>query len=98
MLHVYARKADRFSLREISNAAIEQAIAPALWYDLLNPTPQEVTEVEAALHISIPTRDEMEDIELSARLYQEVGAEFMTMTALTNLDSDEPAKMPVTFI
>jgi magnesium transporter len=40
----------------------------------------------------------MEDIELSARLYQEDGAAFMTMTALTNLDGDEPAKMPVTFI
>jgi magnesium transporter len=98
MLQVYARKGDRFSLREISNPAIEQAISPALWYDLLAPTPAEVKDVEAALHITIPTREEMEDIELSARLYQEDGAEFMTMTALTNLDSDEPAKMPVTFI
>ena len=98
MLQIYARKADRFCLREISNPAIEQAISPALWYDLLNPTPEEVKDVEAALHITIPSREEMEDIELSARLYQEDGASFMTMTALTNLDSDEPAKMPVTFI
>jgi len=98
MLQIYARKADRFCLREISNPAIEQAISPALWYDLLSPTLEEVQEVEAALHIAIPTREEMEDIELSARLYQEDGAAFLTMTALTNLDSDEPAKMPVTFI
>lgn len=98
MLQIYARKADRFCLREISNPAIEQAISPALWYDLLNPTSEEVREVEDALHISIPTREEMEDIELSARLYQEGSAAFMTMTALTNLDGDEPAKMPVTFI
>ena len=98
MLQIYARKADRFCLRDISNPAIEQAISPALWYDLLSPTPEDVKEVEAALHISIPTREEMEDIELSARLYQEDGAAFLTMTALTNLDSDEPAKMPVTFI
>ena len=98
MLQIYARKADRFCLREISNPAIEQAISPALWYDLLSPTLEEVQEVEAALHVAIPTRDEMEDIELSARLYQEDGASFLTMTALTNLDSDEPAKMPVTFI
>lgn len=98
MLQIYARKADRFCLREISNPAIEQAISPALWYDLLSPTLEEVQEVEAALHIAIPTREEMEDIELSARLYQEDGAAFLTMTALTNLDSDESAKMPVTFI
>ncbi|HEV7251150.1 MAG TPA: magnesium transporter CorA family protein [Shinella sp.] len=98
MLQIYARKADRFCLREISNPAIEQAISPALWYDLLNPTAEEVTDVETALRITMPTREEMEDIELSARLYQEDGAAFMTMTALTNLDGDEPAKMPVTFI
>ncbi|WLR93755.1 magnesium transporter CorA family protein [Shinella zoogloeoides] len=98
MLQIYARKADRFCLREISNPAIEQAISPALWYDLLNPTPEEAKDVEAALHLSIPSREEMEDIELSARLYQEDGATFMTMTALSNLDGDEPAKMPVTFI
>jgi len=98
MLQIYARKADRFCLRDISNPAIEQAISPALWYDLLAPTVEEVKEVESALHISIPTREEMEDIELSARLYQENGAEFMTMTMLTNLDGDEPVKMPVTFV
>ena len=47
MLQVYARKAERFCLRPVSNAAIEQAISPALWYDLLDPSPQEVAEVEA---------------------------------------------------
>ncbi|UPA25460.1 magnesium transporter CorA family protein [Shinella oryzae] len=98
MLQIYARRADRFCLREISNPAIEQAISPALWYDLLSPTPAEIKDVQEALHVSIPTREEMEDIELSARLYQEDGASFMTMTALTNLDSDEPAKTPITFI
>ena len=39
-------------------------------------------------------RDEMEEIELSARLYHEGGAEFMTMTAVTKLDTDEPVKTP----
>ncbi len=38
--------------------------------------------MEKALGLDLPTRDEMEEIELSARLYQEDGAEFMTMTAL----------------
>ncbi|MCP8895744.1 magnesium transporter CorA family protein [Shinella daejeonensis] len=98
MLHVYARKAERFCRVEFTNAAIEQTITPALWYDLLEPTAEEVKDLEAALRLSLPTREEMEDIELSARLYQEDGAEFMTMTALAHLDTDEPAKMPVTFI
>jgi magnesium transporter len=69
-----------------------------VWFDLLNPEPGEIRRVETALGLDLPTRDEMEEIELSARLYQEDGAEFMTMTALAGLDGDDPVKTPVTFI
>ncbi len=44
----------------------------------------------SALGISLPSREEMQEIEVSARLYNEGGAEFMTITALAMLDSDEP--------
>ena len=73
--------------------------APALvWIDLLNPAPDEDAAVEQHLGLSIPTRAEMAEIELSSRLYHEDGAEFMTMTALASLDGDEPIKTPITFI
>ncbi|MDI6835166.1 MAG: magnesium transporter CorA family protein [Rhizobiaceae bacterium] len=109
MLRIYFREAERLVLRDKSeetvteNTATEvtaaaEAVAPVLWYDLVSPTPAESRHVEQALGLEIPTRDEMEEIELSARLYQEDGAEFMTLTALTNLDGDTPAKTPVTFI
>lgn len=81
--------------------AVEPAVARKpgpIWYDLLNPDPGEIRLVEEALGLDLPTRDEMEEIELSARLYQEDGAEFMTMTALAGLDGDDPVKTPVTFI
>jgi Mg2+ and Co2+ transporter CorA len=68
-----------------------------IWFDLFNPTPQEDRLVEQRLGISIPTRDEMEEIELSSRLYHEDSAEFMTMTAVTNFDTDERVKTPITF-
>jgi magnesium transporter len=71
---------------------------PAIWYDLYNPSAEETRLVEGQLGIEIPTRDEMQEIELSDRLYQEAGAEFMTMTAAAKLDSDYPVKVPVTFI
>ena len=70
----------------------------AVWFDLLNPTAEEDKQVEQRLGISIPTKGEMEEIELSARLYNEDGAEFMTVTAVLNLDADEPVKTPVTFV
>lgn len=71
---------------------------PVIWFDLFNPSSEETRLVEERLGIAIPTRDEMQEIELSDRLYQEDGAEFMTMTATAKLDSDYPAKVPVTFI
>jgi magnesium transporter len=69
-----------------------------VWIDLLTPTAEEEDLVEAELGLAIPSQAEMQEIELSARLYQESGAEFMTMTALANLDGDEPVKTPVTFV
>jgi magnesium transporter len=39
-----------------------------MWFDRLNPTPEEDRLVESILGISIPTREEMEEIESSARL------------------------------
>jgi magnesium transporter len=70
----------------------------ALWIDLLNPTRHEDHYVEHVLGLSIPTREEAQDIEVSARLYHEDGAEFMTMTAASQLESDEPTTTPITFI
>jgi magnesium transporter len=74
------------------------AVASLVWLDLLQPTAEEDHLVEALLGITIPTQAEMEEIELSARLYHEDGAEFMTMTGLHQLDSDDPTKTPITFI
>ena len=96
MLRNYSRDAEHLScLRPVAEAP--DAVLP-IWFDLINPTPSEDKFVEQQLAISIPTRDEMEEIELSARLYQEDGAQFMTMTALTGLDGDDPVKTPITFI
>ncbi len=69
-----------------------------VWIDLLNPTPEEDTAVELHTGLTIPTRLEMQEIELSSRLYHEDGAEFMTMTVLSKLDTDEPLKSQLTFI
>lgn len=71
---------------------------PPIWLDLIAPSDVEVREVESRISITLPTKAEMEEIELSARLYTEEDAVFMTMTALAHLDTDNPIKTPVTFI
>lgn len=69
-----------------------------LWIDLLNPTSREESAVESALQLNLPTREEMREIELSNRLYQENGASYLTATLLTRADTETPESEPVTFI
>ncbi len=106
MLRIHAYDQDRL-VSVAENISVEHqlpvadpaAAAPAvIWYDLITPTSEEERLVGERLGIAVPTIDEMEDIELSARLYQEDGAEFMTMTVLTRPDAGNPHKVPVTFI
>ena len=76
MLQIYARKADRFCLREISNPAIEQAISPALWYDLLSLSDKEFSIINAVncrivLSIFYGLRNNLNTIYLSCILGKE---------------------------
>jgi magnesium transporter len=68
------------------------------WIDLVDPTAEEEEELERRLGINIPTREEMEEIEISSRLYQEDGAAFMTATLPAQTDGDDPQIAPVTFV
>ncbi len=70
----------------------------AVWLDLHAPTPAENKLVEQALHIALPTREEMQEIEITSRLYMEDGARYMTATLMCNADSEAARTTPVTFI
>jgi magnesium transporter len=69
-----------------------------LWLDLITPTREEVHVAEHLLGLSIPTQEEAQEIEVSARLYHEDGAEFMTMTGVSQLESEAPMTTPISFI
>jgi magnesium transporter len=100
MLRIHRCEGDRLVARTLPGAD-GSGLGPSegpLWLDLLNPTPEEDACVERALGISLPSREEMQEIEMSARLYNEGGAEFMTITAIAKLDSDEPVTTPITFV
>ena len=76
----------------------EEAIASALWLDLVAPTAEEEAAVETLLGLGIPTRDEMEEIEISSRLYVENGGAFMTAILPARADGDAPQMAPVSFV
>jgi magnesium transporter len=70
----------------------------AVWLDLVNPTSGEDKLIEQLLGIAVPTREEMQEIEVSSRLYVEHHARFMTATLMCNSDTAVPKHTAVTFI
>ncbi len=72
--------------------------ADAVWIELIEPTRGEELAVESMLGVQLPTREEMAEIEVSSRLYEEDGAVFMTASLLVNADTDTPLLEPVTFV
>lgn len=79
--------------------AVDQTLPEdAIWIDVLDPTDDEESRVENMLGLDVPNREEMQEIEISSRLYQEDGALFMTSTLIARSDTDSPVSVPVTFV
>jgi magnesium transporter len=70
----------------------------AVWFDLINPTQAEDKIVERVLGIGVPTREEMQEIEITSRLYAENGALYMTATLMCQSETASPRTTAVTFI
>ena len=78
---------------------VEQPIPDSVvWIDMLEPTPEEEHAAEKFLGINIPTREEMAEIEVSNRLYEEDGVLYITTTMLAKVVSGQPETHAVTFI
>src|ERR1044072_519060 len=87
-----------FSLRKA--VAVDLAALPesAVWIAPVKPTPEEDRAVERLAGIAVPTREDMQEIEISSRLYIENAARYMTATLMCQSDTDMPKTTAVTFI
>ena len=86
------------SLKKVPGADPAALPDNAVWIDLLNPTMEEDRAVERLAGIAVPTREDMQEIEISSRLYIENGARYMTATLMCNSDTATPKTTAVTFI
>ncbi|WP_426954714.1 magnesium transporter CorA family protein [Muricoccus radiodurans] len=75
-----------------------ERIAGAVWVDLLNPTAEEERAVQDALKVEVPTREEMQEIESSSRLYKEGEVLFLTASFLYGSEEGEYGSTPITFV
>ena len=96
MLSIYVQRGT--SLERVLAEPGLPAPKEAVWIDLVSPTVQEDKVVESLLGIAVPTREEMQEIEVSSRLYVENGGRYMTATLICQSDTPTPKTTPVTFI
>ncbi len=96
MLSVYVPS--EASLKKLASADLAALPDNAIWIDLVKPTAEEDHAVERLTGIAVPTREDMQEIEISSRLYIENGARYMTATLMCSSDSENPRTTAVTFI
>lgn len=95
---VYACIEDK--LVEVEAQVLQQTPPPKniVWIDMLTPTPEETKTVEKFLTVEIPTKEEMQEIESSSRLYKEHDAYFMTINTVKKFDDDNHKIANITFL
>lgn len=69
-----------------------------VWFDLLDPTDEEMQALATHLGIALPSRADMAEIEATSRLYSEDGADFMTALVPSGADQGRLRPDPVTFV
>ena len=69
-----------------------------VWIDVLSPEDEDLVFLDEVLGLDVPTEEDMQEIEMSSRLYQEEEALYMTATMICNADTPEPQNVPVTFV
>lgn len=92
MMYLYKRKGATLDLM-----APHSAVADADWIDLYRPTPEQAAAVEA-LGFAVPTLADMEEIEISNRLYREDGYDTMIVVLPGQLPDKEQVISPVAFL
>ena len=94
MIKIYNKKTVRtVAVADLSAENWEEV----LWIDLFDPTSDEIKAIEAVEQLSLPTRNEAQEIEVSSRLYIEGRVLFMTATILVRAANPNSATTPVTF-
>lgn len=91
---MFAYAADGAKLRQLPNGA---DLGQAVWVDLYRPMPDQIERVRT-LGVDVPTLADMEEIEISNRLYREEGADYLTVVLPGLSESKNPISGPVCFV
>ncbi len=87
-----------FSLSSHKIEHEEKIDADSPWIDLFGPEAAEIHLIENLFQLTIPSIEDMGEIEASSRLFEENERLYMTINVLTSADSEHPYLSPITFI
>ncbi|ARQ57085.1 magnesium transporter [Rhizobium sophoriradicis] len=96
MITAYCSNCKSVEIRDLSQPA--SFPEDVVWIDMVEPSREEELYVEKVLGIEVPTREDLKDIEPSARLYIENDAVFMTASLVWKAETDAPTLTDVAFI
>ena len=69
-----------------------------IWVDLVRPTDDERKLVEDRYHVTLPTRDELSEVESSSRVSEENGVLFLNIPTISPASGVEHPPSPVGFV
>lgn len=94
MIRYYCSERGQLALCANPEAEFEKVI----WIDMINPTSEDEAIVERHTGFNVPTRDDMQEIEMSSRAYDEAGVLFLTAPVLATSRTEKTISEPVTFV
>jgi len=98
MLNIFTLVNGRLIQEEIESFAALTQTARPVWVDMQSPTPEETRWVEDHYALNIPPDATGEDIEESARFYEEDNGELHVRSDFLIDEEDDPPSVRVAFI
>jgi magnesium transporter len=76
----------------------ETSFDQVVWIDMISPSVEDERLVERLMGFNVPTREDMQEIEMSSRTYDEAGVLFLTAPVLATSLEDKTVSAPVSFV
>jgi magnesium transporter len=83
---------------DVPTTKLEKLPKEIIWIDLLDPTQDERTFVEARTHVRLPSREALSEIEASSRLIARDGVLYLSAPLISGSRTPQPRLSPVGFV
>jgi magnesium transporter len=94
MIRYYSYEAGHLALCVDPETSFDQVV----WIDMITPSVEDEVLVERLMGFNVPTREDMQEIEMSSRTYDEAGVLFLTAPVLATSLEDKTVSAPVSFV